>query len=178
VHFIDPAKHTRRAFLRRAGQLAFTGTALPTALNLAALGEAAAFNATDYKALVCVFLFGGNDYANTVVNYDSASHAQYATIRGGIAIPRADLAATVRGPRVHALHFANAVGMALQRPAGDGSATVAGDEDRGAVVGHLLDGQMMAMLGRRQLEQDRVQLGNERADLVLQRGLDGNCNAG
>ncbi|MGC4396308.1 DUF1501 domain-containing protein [Hydrogenophaga sp. T2] len=98
MYLIDPAKHTRRAFLRRAGQLAFTGTALPAALNLAAIGEAAAFDATDYKALVCVFLFGGNDYANTVINYDTTSHSQYATIRGGIAIPRADLAATVLNP--------------------------------------------------------------------------------
>ena len=35
--------------------------------RLAAMGEAAAFSATDYKALVCVFLYGGNDYANTVL---------------------------------------------------------------------------------------------------------------
>ena len=119
MHFIQPDKHSRRAFLRRAGQLAFTGAALPTALNLVAMGEAAAFNASDYKALVCVFLFGGNDYANTVVNYDSASYAQYNTIRGGrddfsgggIAIPRADLAATLLNPttalangREYALH--------------------------------------------------------------------------
>ncbi|MEY3124783.1 MAG: hypothetical protein RLZZ573_1303 [Pseudomonadota bacterium] len=47
-----------RAFLKRSGQLAMTGTALPFALNLAAMGEAAAFNSSsnDYKALVCVFL--------------------------------------------------------------------------------------------------------------------------
>jgi uncharacterized protein (DUF1501 family) len=83
MHFLQPDKHTRRAFLRRAGQLAFTGAALPTALNLAAMGEAAAFNATDYKALVCVFLNGGNDYANTVINYDNASYDQYSAIRGG-----------------------------------------------------------------------------------------------
>ena len=74
MHFLQPDKHTRRAFLRRAGQLAFTGAALPTALNLTAMADAAAFNATDYKALVCVFLFGGNDYANTVINYDNASY--------------------------------------------------------------------------------------------------------
>ena len=119
MHFIDPQKHSRRAFLRRAGQLAFTGAALPTALNLAAMGEAAAFNATDYKALVCVFLFGGNDYANTVVNYDLDSYGRYNTIRGGradftgggIAIPRADMAATLLNPgtplpdgRQYALH--------------------------------------------------------------------------
>lgn len=71
--------------MRRTGQLAMTGTALPLALNLAAMGEAAAFNApgNDYKALVCVFLYGGNDYANTVVTYDNASYDQYSTIRGG-----------------------------------------------------------------------------------------------
>ena len=32
---------------------------------------------TDYKALVCVFLFGGNDYANTVVTYDDPSYNAY-----------------------------------------------------------------------------------------------------
>ncbi len=106
MHFIDPQKHSRRAFLRRAGQLAFTGAALPTALNLAAMGEAAAFNATDYKALVCVFLFGGNDHANTVVNYDLDSYDRYNTIRGGradrsgggIAIPHADMLPTLLNP--------------------------------------------------------------------------------
>ncbi|MDM7951332.1 DUF1501 domain-containing protein [Hydrogenophaga sp.] len=106
MHFIQPDQHSRRAFLRRAGQLAFTGAALPTALNLVAMGEAAAFNANDYKALVCVFLFGGNDYANTVVNYDTTSYERYNTIRGGrtdfsgggIAIPRAELASTLLSP--------------------------------------------------------------------------------
>jgi uncharacterized protein (DUF1501 family) len=93
MHLIHPHDHSRRAFLRRSAQLAFTGAALPTALNLAAMGEAAAFNATDYKALVCVFMNGGNDYANTVVNYDQASYDKYSTIRGSIALPRASLLA-------------------------------------------------------------------------------------
>jgi uncharacterized protein (DUF1501 family) len=108
MHFIQPDLHTRRAFLRRAGQLAFTGAALPTALNLAAMADAAAFNATDYKALVCVFLNGGNDYANTVVNYDTASYDQYSAIRGGganrtaggIALAQAALTPTVLNPTV------------------------------------------------------------------------------
>lgn len=82
---IDTGKHTRRAFLQRSGQLAMVGAATPFALNLAAIGEAAALDATDYRALVCVFLYGGNDYANTVVNHDSANHARYAAIRGAAA---------------------------------------------------------------------------------------------
>lgn len=98
MHFIQPDLHTRRAFLRRSGQLALTGVALPTAINLAAMGEAAAFNATDYKALVCIFLNGGNDYANTVVNYDPTTHGQYSTIRTNIALGRDALAATALNP--------------------------------------------------------------------------------
>ena len=85
MHLLQPQLHSRRAFLKRSGQLALSGTALPLALNLAAMGEAAAFNSTsgDYKALVCVFLYGGNDYGNTVVPYDDASYDLYSTIRGG-----------------------------------------------------------------------------------------------
>jgi len=106
MHLIRPQLHTRRAFLRRSGQLALAGGALPMALNLAAIGEAAAFNATDYKALVCVFLYGGNDYANTVVTYDDASYNQYSAIRsggagqaaGGIALAKSALAPTLLVP--------------------------------------------------------------------------------
>ncbi len=85
MYLLQPELHSRRAFLKRSGQLALTGTALPLALNLAAMGEAAAFNSTsgDYKALVCVFLYGGNDYGNTVVPYDPASYDLYSAIRGG-----------------------------------------------------------------------------------------------
>ena len=108
MHFIQPELHTRRAFLRRSSRLALAGTALPFALNLAAIGEAAAFDATDYKALVCVFMYGGNDYANTVVTYDDDSYNKYSTIRGGgagqtaggIALAKADLAATLLNPTV------------------------------------------------------------------------------
>ena len=98
MFLIDPQAHSRRAFLRRSMQLALAGTALPTALNLAAIGEAAAFDATDYKALVCVFLYGGNDYANTVVAYDDPTHAAYSTIRGNIALAKASLTPTLLNP--------------------------------------------------------------------------------
>lgn len=90
MHPSDSQFQSRRAFLRRSGQLALTGTALPFALNLAAMGEAAAFNSTagDYKALVCVFMFGGNDYGNTVIPYDDVSYDKYHAIRGGGAAGR------------------------------------------------------------------------------------------
>ena len=103
MYLINPAEHSRRAFLRRAGHLAIAGTATPFALNLAAMGEAAAQGAPtdDYKALVCVFMYGGNDYANTLVNYDADSYAKYSGIRGAIALPfDADLAKTELKPTV------------------------------------------------------------------------------
>ncbi len=113
MYLIDPQAHSRRAFLRRSAQLALAGTALPTAINLAAIGEAAAFNAPSdsYKALVCVFLYGGNDYANTVVSYDAATHAKYSAIRTNIALGRDSLTPTLLTPttplpdgREYALH--------------------------------------------------------------------------
>lgn len=89
---------SRRQFLQRAAALSATGVAAPWALNLAAIGEAAAANATGYKALVCVFLYGGNDYANTVVTYDAASHALYQAQRPAVALARTSLAGTVLNP--------------------------------------------------------------------------------
>lgn len=89
---------SRREFLRRASALSALGGAAPWALQLAALGEAAAATATDYKALVCVFLYGGNDYANTLPPYDSTNHAAYLAQRPQIGTARDALAGTVLAP--------------------------------------------------------------------------------
>ncbi|MBI3231225.1 MAG: hypothetical protein HYZ45_13990, partial [Burkholderiales bacterium] len=72
--------NSRRNFLR---QTAFVGTATPFAMNLAALSASAnlqAATAPDYKALVCLFLAGGNDNANTVLATDADSWAQYQAV--------------------------------------------------------------------------------------------------
>ena len=61
---------SRRAFLQRSSALGVAGAASPFVMNLACIGEAAAAVSSDYKALVCIFLFGGNDYANTLPPYD------------------------------------------------------------------------------------------------------------
>ena len=63
---------SRRQFLRHsAAMTALVGSgAAPVALNLAALGTAAAQSAPaggEYRALVCLFLFGGNDSFNMVL---------------------------------------------------------------------------------------------------------------
>ncbi|MBL8328290.1 MAG: DUF1501 domain-containing protein [Rubrivivax sp.] len=93
---VSPA--SRRAFLQRGAALGLAGVAAPWAVNLAALGEAAAATASDYKALVCVFLYGGCDHANLLVPYSSAQHAQYAALRPALAIARANLDATALSP--------------------------------------------------------------------------------
>jgi uncharacterized protein (DUF1501 family) len=91
----------RRAFLRRGALLSVAGAAAPWAMNLSLIGDAAAAgDPADYKALVCIFLYGGNDHGNTVVPYDSAHHSAYATIRSTLATPQASLAATALTPSV------------------------------------------------------------------------------
>ena len=97
---------TRRVVLQRGLQLSALGVATPLAINLAAIGEAAAFDGSGYKALVCIFLYGGNDHANTLIPYDPANYALYHQIRAGaagedasgIALARAALAATALTP--------------------------------------------------------------------------------
>jgi uncharacterized protein (DUF1501 family) len=47
--------------------------------------------ASGYKALVCVFMFGGNDANNTLVPTDTAGYDNYATLRGPLALPQSQL---------------------------------------------------------------------------------------
>lgn len=72
---------SRRLFLQQAAALSGLGVAAPFAANLAAMGAASAAGATDYKALVCIFLQGGNDSYNTVLATDAASWQAYQSVR-------------------------------------------------------------------------------------------------
>jgi len=73
---------TRREFLRRATALSGVGAAASTfGFQLATMGSAAAQTATSYKALVCIFLFGGNDSNNMVMATDPDSWGRYFTAR-------------------------------------------------------------------------------------------------
>lgn len=61
-------------------QFAALGAAAPLALNLSAIGSAAAQTATaasPYRALVCIFLLGGNDSNNMLLATDQGSFSQY-----------------------------------------------------------------------------------------------------
>ena len=107
MHISQANELSRRAFLRRSKQLAVAGSASSFALGLAGVGEAAAFSAgNDYKALVCIFLYGGNDHNSTLMPVDSINYDLYSAIRGGgagqtaggITLARASLAATALTP--------------------------------------------------------------------------------
>jgi uncharacterized protein (DUF1501 family) len=62
------------------------------------LGESAAATATDYKALVCVFMIGGNDNFNTLVPYDAPNYAIYNQQRPAIATAMSALTPTLLTP--------------------------------------------------------------------------------
>lgn len=95
---------TRRSLLRSSAALALQRVSIPTATSLGLMADAAAQSANDYKALVCIFLYGANDHYNTVIPYDVATHTNYYNIRkgtptagtvyDGIAIGRNSLSAT------------------------------------------------------------------------------------
>lgn len=91
---------SRRAFLQRASALSVAGVAAPWALNLSALADASASTATDYKATVCIFLYGGNDYGNTLVPYDSSNYTAYQQQRPTLAYDRSQLSNTILTPTV------------------------------------------------------------------------------
>src|SRR5271167_2981011 len=82
---------TRRDFLRRAA-CAAVGTAAMTAAirDLRFMNAAVAqSNITDYKALVCIFLQGGNDSNNLIIPTLASQYANYAAIRTPVlAIPQ------------------------------------------------------------------------------------------
>lgn len=89
---------SRREFVKRASALSFLGAGAPFALNLASIGAASAQTAPGYRAIVCLFLFGGNDHTNTIMPYDPAEHTEYVNARQSIAFARDALTPTATAP--------------------------------------------------------------------------------
>ena len=83
---------TRRQFLLQTGSC--VGYALGAAAFAAGVERFSLINAfaqgLDYRALVCVFLGGGNDGNNMIVPFDTTEYDAYASVRSasGLAIPR------------------------------------------------------------------------------------------
>ncbi len=81
---------SRRDFLKRTCCTAAAGFAAAS-FNRFGLVNALAQGTQDYKALVCVFLFGGNDSNNMVVPFSSSGYASYQSIRSVLALPQNSL---------------------------------------------------------------------------------------
>lgn len=88
-------RHDRRDFLALGaklaglGALALGGVGRPGRAFAQMAGGPAA--PQDYKALVCVYLFGGNDGNNLVVPLDAERFGQYQRARGGLALGAGEL---------------------------------------------------------------------------------------
>lgn len=103
---------SRRDFLRKSLCAALGGASAISALGSLRLISAAAAQRPylfgDYKALVCVFLFGGNDSFNTLVPVSGSERGDYVASRGAIAVPAAELHALTPvaggGPANYGLH--------------------------------------------------------------------------
>jgi len=77
---------SRRALLKTGFKVAST---VGAAAGFGHLGKISAFAQSaesDYKALVCVFLFGGNDSNNLVIPMSGQAASQYTTLRANLAI--------------------------------------------------------------------------------------------
>ena len=80
------------AMLSAMAQLRLIGAIANSSNGPLALPPTAALQ-PDFKALVCVFLAGGNDANNLIVPADAATYAAYALGRGALALPQASLLA-------------------------------------------------------------------------------------
>ena len=79
---------TRREFIRKSCLAVGTISVAQTIRDLRLINSAAAQETfSDYKALVCVFLGGGNDSNNLIVPRSGADYSNYSAIRQNLALP-------------------------------------------------------------------------------------------
>jgi uncharacterized protein (DUF1501 family) len=79
------------AMLSTMAQLRLIGAVANSSNGTVALPLATAALQPDFKALVCLFLAGGNDSNNLIVPADATTYAAYALGRGALALPQASL---------------------------------------------------------------------------------------
>jgi uncharacterized protein (DUF1501 family) len=107
----DPS---RREFMWQSACAAVGAAAMATTVwDMRMIQAATAANLTaattdnDYRALVCLFLYGGNDANNMLVPTSSTEYNQYAAARGTLAIPKdtlLGLSPVVGDGRTYGLH--------------------------------------------------------------------------
>ncbi len=112
---MNPSDLSRRKFIGACCAAVGTTGMLSALAQLRLIGAVAGASSPsglvmaggDYKALVCLFLAGGNDANNVLIPTDDASFAAYVKARGVLALPREgllDLNGADAGGRAFALH--------------------------------------------------------------------------
>lgn len=80
---------SRRQFLQSVVATGLGAAAWTPWLQMQAMAQSASTGSTgDYKALVCLFLFGGNDGNNLLLPYDASEYALYSRARSNLALDR------------------------------------------------------------------------------------------
>lgn len=82
---------TRRTLLRRGAQAGLAAATAPLWSSSRAVTAFAQTPMTGYKAVVVITMEGGNDGNNTIVPLDASEYAQYASLRGAVALPASSL---------------------------------------------------------------------------------------
>ncbi len=88
--------NSRRQFLRTGANAGMLGAL--SSLGLLSAGPAQAA-VSDYKALVCIYLYGGNDGNNMIVPLDAKRYGQYTSIRSSAGLALSNSANTLLAPR-------------------------------------------------------------------------------
>ncbi len=82
--------YPRRRFLSQSAQVAMGGAAAWATMGQMQLAQAANLP-SDYRALVCIYLFGGNDSFNMVAPRSATAYANYQAARPALSIAQASL---------------------------------------------------------------------------------------
>jgi uncharacterized protein (DUF1501 family) len=109
--------HSRRDFLVRSTCAALGAAAFQSTIKQFGLANLLAVDGVKdspqspnctggYKALVCIFLNGGNDGNNMVIPYDGTYYPAYAATRGALAIPQSTLVPMNNPPSMGGRQFA------------------------------------------------------------------------
>ena len=82
---------SRRDFLKKSALATLGSSSLFSLVSQFNLAHAQTASFNDYRALVCVFLYGGNDAYSMLIPYSQGEYNSYANTRRNLAIPRSQV---------------------------------------------------------------------------------------